>query len=156
MIKSYGAEFVGLSKVAGGTTDFQQYILAAEDAGADGVMLPLGENEAVQVLRAAQQLGTKLGLLGEPRHVRYRRRGVVRQVRQADHFNAEMPPITGDHGDVADPADGDQGPRRPRARRSSRRTRSRAARSRSWVAVYHFKTIMEKFGDARQHHAGSP
>ena len=60
MAKAYGAEIVGVSKVAAGTTDFQQYVLAAQDGGADGVIMPLGKNEAVQVMQAAQQLGTKL------------------------------------------------------------------------------------------------
>ena len=104
MIKSYGAEFVGLSKVAGGTTDFQQYILAAEDAGADGVMLPLGENEAVQVLRAAQQLGTKLDFSASLGTFGTDRRRVVRQVRQADRLQRRT---AADHrrpGSLADPA----------------------------------------------------
>ena len=46
--------------VPAGTTDFSQFILGAQDAGADGVDLALGENEAVQVVRAGQQLSTKL------------------------------------------------------------------------------------------------
>ena len=46
--------------VPGGTTDFTQFILGAEDAGAGGVTLALGEQEAVQVVRAGQQLGTDL------------------------------------------------------------------------------------------------
>ena len=37
--------------VPGGTTDFTQFILAAEEAGADGVALALGEQEAVQVVK---------------------------------------------------------------------------------------------------------
>jgi ABC-type branched-subunit amino acid transport system substrate-binding protein len=44
--------------VPGGTTDFSQFILGAQDAGTDGVALALGENEAVQVVRAGQQLDT--------------------------------------------------------------------------------------------------
>lgn len=44
--------------VSTGTTDYSQYILAAEDAGADGAVLALGPNEAIQVVRAAQQLDT--------------------------------------------------------------------------------------------------
>ena len=46
--------------VPAGTTDFSQFILGAEEAGADGVTLNLGEQEAVQVVRAGQQLGTDL------------------------------------------------------------------------------------------------
>ena len=46
--------------VPGGTTDFNQFILGAQNAGADGVTLALGEQEAIQVVRAGQQLGTDL------------------------------------------------------------------------------------------------
>jgi branched-chain amino acid transport system substrate-binding protein len=46
--------------VPAGTTDYSQFILAAQDAGVGGVVLPLGEQEAVQVVRAGQQLGTDL------------------------------------------------------------------------------------------------
>ncbi len=46
--------------VPAGTTDFTQFILGAEEAGVGGVTLNLGEQEAVQVARAAQQLGTDL------------------------------------------------------------------------------------------------
>ena len=45
--------------VPGGTTDFSQFILGAQNAGTDGVALALGENEAVQVVKAGQQLSTK-------------------------------------------------------------------------------------------------
>lgn len=48
--------------VAGGTTDFSQFILAAEDVGAEGVTIALGEQEAVQIVRAGQQLGTELSI----------------------------------------------------------------------------------------------
>ena len=46
--------------VPAGTTDFSQFILAAQDAGAGGVALGIGEQEAVQVVRAGQQLATDL------------------------------------------------------------------------------------------------
>jgi ABC-type branched-subunit amino acid transport system substrate-binding protein len=58
-----GATFPYDVPVPGGTTDFNQFILGAKNAGADGVALVLGEQEAVQVVRAGQQLGTDL-LLG--------------------------------------------------------------------------------------------
>jgi len=45
--------------VPGGTTDFSQFILGAQQAGTDGVVLALGDNEAVQVVKAGQQLSTK-------------------------------------------------------------------------------------------------
>ena len=46
--------------VPGGTTDFSQFILGAQNAGVGGVELALGEQEATQVVKAGQQLGTDL------------------------------------------------------------------------------------------------
>ena len=46
--------------VPGGTTDFSQFILAAQQAGATGVTLSIGEQEAIQVVSAAQQLGSDI------------------------------------------------------------------------------------------------
>jgi branched-chain amino acid transport system substrate-binding protein len=146
MIESYGGQHVGLSKVPGGTTDFQQFILAAEDAGADGVMLPLGENEAVQVLRAAQQLGTKLdfsaslGTFGKSSIASFGK--FAKQI----HFNAELPPITGD---------ATRWPILPTVikdlsasgKKQLQRDQIKSSPFRSWVAVYHLKTIIEKFGN---------
>jgi ABC-type branched-subunit amino acid transport system substrate-binding protein len=54
------ATFPSDSPVPGGTTDFSQFILKAQDAGATGVALALGEQEAIQVVRAGQQLNTDL------------------------------------------------------------------------------------------------
>ena len=45
--------------VPGGTTDFSQFLLGADSAGADGVALALGEQEAIQIVKAGQQLNTK-------------------------------------------------------------------------------------------------
>ncbi len=60
MLASYGVEFVGNVPVPAGTTDFQQFTLTMQDKGAECVMLPLGENEVLQVLNAADQLDTDL------------------------------------------------------------------------------------------------
>ena len=46
--------------VPAGTTDFSQFILAAEDEGVGGITLLLGEQEAIQIVRAGEQLGTDL------------------------------------------------------------------------------------------------
>lgn len=54
------AEFPADIPVPAGTTDFSQFILAAQEAGAGGATLALGEQEAIQVVRAGQQLGTDL------------------------------------------------------------------------------------------------
>ncbi|MBV9951997.1 MAG: ABC transporter substrate-binding protein [Acidimicrobiia bacterium] len=54
------ADMVYDTPVPGGTTDFTQFILGAQNAGADGAELALGENEALQVVKAGQQLNTKM------------------------------------------------------------------------------------------------
>lgn len=58
----YGEEasFPADIPVPAGTTDFSQFILAAQESGAEGAFMALGEQEAVQVIRAGQQLGTDL------------------------------------------------------------------------------------------------
>ena len=49
--------------VPGGTTDFSQFILGAQNAGTEGMALVLGENEAVQIVKAGQQLSQRPGTL---------------------------------------------------------------------------------------------
>jgi ABC-type branched-subunit amino acid transport system substrate-binding protein len=44
--------------VPAGTTDYSQFVLAVQDAGADGIALALGEQESLQVVKAGQQLDT--------------------------------------------------------------------------------------------------
>jgi ABC-type branched-subunit amino acid transport system substrate-binding protein len=46
--------------VPAGTTDYNQFILGAQRAGVGGITLALGEQEAVQVVRAGQQLASDL------------------------------------------------------------------------------------------------
>ena len=55
-----GAEFVADLPVAGGTTDYSQFILASQEAGADGALLALGAQEAQQVVGAGGQLDTEM------------------------------------------------------------------------------------------------
>ncbi len=59
-----GATFPADIPVPGGTTDFSQFILAAQNAGANGITIALGEQEAIQVVRAGQQLDTNLKIAG--------------------------------------------------------------------------------------------
>jgi ABC-type branched-subunit amino acid transport system substrate-binding protein len=58
--KDEGATFPYDAPVPAGTTDYSQFILGAQNAGVDGLSLSLGEQEAVQVVNAGQQLGTNL------------------------------------------------------------------------------------------------
>jgi ABC-type branched-subunit amino acid transport system substrate-binding protein len=60
--KDDGVKFKYDAPVPAGTTDFSQFILGAQQAGVHGVILPLGEQEAVQVVKAGQQLGTTIVL----------------------------------------------------------------------------------------------
>jgi ABC-type branched-subunit amino acid transport system substrate-binding protein len=60
LYKDNGATFPYDVAVPSGTTDFSQFILGAENAGVGGVVLPLGIQEATQVIQAGQQLGTSL------------------------------------------------------------------------------------------------
>ena len=55
-----GLTFVADLPVAAGTTDFTQFVLAAEDAGAQGVAMALGPQEAEQVVQAAGQMASDL------------------------------------------------------------------------------------------------
>jgi ABC-type branched-subunit amino acid transport system substrate-binding protein len=57
-----GATFPFDVGVPQGTTDYTQFILGAQQNGAEGVSLSLGEQEAVQVVRAGQQLNTPLSI----------------------------------------------------------------------------------------------
>jgi ABC-type branched-subunit amino acid transport system substrate-binding protein len=54
-----GIEFVSDSPVPAGTTDYGQFLIKADRAGAEGVMLAIGEQEATQVVKAGQQLSTE-------------------------------------------------------------------------------------------------
>ena len=143
MADSYGAQIVGLSKVPAGTTDYQQFILAAQDAGADSVMLPLGDNEANQVLQAAKQLNSKLDFsvsLGT-----FGKADIAKLGSFAKHmyFNAELPPVTASQKTwpilkqvIADlSASGEP---------QLQKDKIKSSPFRSWVAVNHFVNIMGK------------
>ncbi|HET8619060.1 MAG TPA: phosphotransferase [Acidimicrobiales bacterium] len=77
-----------------GTTDFQQFVLAAQDSGATGGGLALGEAEAIQVIRAAQQLSTdivfstSLGTFGQADAE------ALGEFADQVVFNSELPPAT--------------------------------------------------------------
>jgi branched-chain amino acid transport system substrate-binding protein len=146
MLDASGAEMVATIPVPAGTTDFQQFILAADDAGAEGIILALGENEAVQVLQAAEQLGSELTYSSSLGSF-----GAADVAEFGDFasqmvFNAELPPATADQETwpiladaVADlEASGDAALEADQIKNSPLE---------SWVAVYSFVTIIEQFGD---------
>lgn len=145
MLKAYGAEIVARLPVPAGTTDFQQFTLAAERAGATCAIVPLGENEAVQVLQAAQQLGSdmtfsaSLGTFGQADVA------ALGDFASQLYFNAELPPITGDQDRwpileeaIADlEASGDA---------ELQEDQIKSSPFRSWLAVYSFVKVIEEFG----------
>lgn len=53
-------EFVADLPVANGTTDYNQFILGAQDAGAEGVILAISQAAGTQIIRAAQQLASPM------------------------------------------------------------------------------------------------
>jgi ABC-type branched-subunit amino acid transport system substrate-binding protein len=145
MLKAYGAEMVAKIPVTAGTTDYQQFILKAQSAGAECVILPLGENEAVQVLNAAKELNSKLTYSSSLGTFSL---GTVQKFGSFASqlvLNAELPPVSGDvtkwpilQDIIADlSVSGD-----PQLQRAT----LKSSPVRSWVAVYHLKTIVEKFG----------
>jgi len=58
-----GASISYEAPVPAGTTDYSQFILGAQNAGVGGVFLAVGDQDAIQIVRAAQQLDSNL-LLG--------------------------------------------------------------------------------------------
>jgi ABC-type branched-subunit amino acid transport system substrate-binding protein len=91
-----GAEFVADIPVAAGTTDYSQFILAAEDASAEGVIVPLGGQEAIQVLRAAQQLGSDLVFSTSLGTLPYRDLADLGDFADQVLLNGSTPPATAD------------------------------------------------------------
>ena len=60
LIQKDGATITYDVPVPGGTTDYTQFILGAQNAGVGGVFLAVGDQDAIQTVRAAQQLGSNL------------------------------------------------------------------------------------------------
>jgi len=147
MVDAYGAELTAKIPVPAGTTDYTQLVLAAEDSGAECVMLPLGEQEAIQVLNAAKQLGTEMkfsvsgGTFG------------LTQIRTMGDFasqivlNNALPPFSGDQTKWPILADAERdfaefGDNRDNFSRES----MKESPFRSWVGIYSLVRIVEDFG----------
>ncbi|MBL7500994.1 ABC transporter substrate-binding protein [Frankia sp. CNm7] len=95
MLEAHGAEITKLIPVAAGTTDYQQFVLAATDSGAKGAALITQPADTAQVLRAAQQLSSPLKFslsLGTSSLTDLKQFGTaVKNVT----FVSEVPPVTG-------------------------------------------------------------
>jgi branched-chain amino acid transport system substrate-binding protein len=145
MLKAYGAQIVAKIPVPAGTTDYQQFTLAAQNAGADCVIVPLGTNENVQVMAAAQQLGTKLTFSGSLGTFSQSDLESMGEFASQLILNAEIPPATADQTkwpilaiatkDLSVSGDKELQP-----------DTTKSSAMRSWVAVYDLVTIIEKFG----------
>ena len=86
-----GLEVVADLPVPAGTTDYSQFILAAQAAGAEGIAMPIGGQEGIQVLRAGQQLDADLLYSSSTRHVPAVRHPQPRRVRRARHPQRGLP-----------------------------------------------------------------
>jgi branched-chain amino acid transport system substrate-binding protein len=145
MLKAYNATMETKIPLAAGTTDYQQFTLAAQNAGATCVIIPLGQNEAVQVLQAANQLNTTLKWSGS-----------------ANTFNAADMKNFGDFAkqiyvNTAFPSPTASQTRWPilatilkdlgaSGEKSMEPDNMKTSAIRSWMSVYALTTIMEKFG----------
>jgi branched-chain amino acid transport system substrate-binding protein len=146
LLDAYGAELTAMIPVPEGTTDYQQFVLAAQDSGATGVGLALGEAEAVQVIRAAEQLDTDLAFstsLGTFGQADAEELGAF-----ADQmvFNSELPPATAslDRWPIlADVIADLSASGEPELQRDE----IKSSAFRSWLAVYALDEVVEKFGN---------
>jgi len=145
-IAANGMELVGLSKVPAGTTDYQQFVLAAERAGADSVIMPLDQTLGTQVLNAAKQLGTKLdfstslGTFG-PDSIK-----ALGDFGKQIYVNAEIPPVAGDtkRWPILKTVQKDFNASGEDVLQTNK---VKTSPFRSWIATYHLKKIAEDYAD---------
>lgn len=145
MLAAYGAELVGSSSITAGTTDFQQFILAAQESGAEGVILPLGENEILQVLNACQQLNCTLKFSTALNSMS---RDNARQFDFAENitWNGPLPPVTAsqERWPILEAVIADlESSGKPKLQADSVKT----APLNSWLGVANLVRIVEQFGD---------
>jgi ABC-type branched-subunit amino acid transport system substrate-binding protein len=146
MLDAHGAELTEMVPVPAGTTDYQQFVIAAEESGADGALLALGEAEAAQVLTAAEQLGsdltfsTSLGSFGQAQIEELG--GFAGQV----VFNSEVPPATASLDEwpvLADVIADMEASGEPELARDQ----LKSSPIRSWLAVNALVQVVEQYGD---------
>ena len=145
MLKAYGATLVGNVAVPAGTTDFQQFTLAMESKGAECTILPLGENEAKQVLRAAQQLGGKMRFSGSLGTFGLADLASFGNFGEFIYLNAELPPATASQTTwpILKDAIADLG---ASGKPELQKDQIKSSPLRSWVTVYAFVKVIEQFG----------
>ncbi len=133
-----GAEFVADLPVPAGTTDYSQFILAAEAAGATGVVMPIGGQEGIQVLEAAAELDSELEFSSSLGTFPYSDIAGLGDYASHLTLNAAIPPATNDNPAVQliieDLA--------PSGIEALQVENLKASPMRSWVGMYAFLTIM--------------
>lgn len=143
IIEAGGGKLVADIPVPAGTTNYDQFILSAEQAGADGIMMPLGDKESIQVMKAASGLGSKLAFSVSLGTFNQKAVQDLGDLGKQMVFNAEVPPATVDPAQfpamkqILDDLGATNVPElKPELVESSS--------IRSWLAVYAFVTVMGK------------
>ncbi len=133
-----GAEFVADLPVAAGTTDYSQFVLAAEAAGATGVVMPVGGQEGIQILEAAKELDSDLEFSGSLGSFPYSDIASLGDYASHLTLNAAIPPATNDNPAVQliieDLA--------PSGIEALQVENLKSSPMRSWVGLYAFLSIM--------------
>jgi len=146
MLKAYGAELVAKIPVPAGTTDYSQFTLAAQSAGATCVMVVLGQNEAVQVLRAAGELKSSLAFSGSAASFSNDSLKSLGAVAEKMYLNGATPPLVSDYSRwpvLADlQADFDAS-----GKANLKKDAVQINAIPPWEGVLAFTQIIEKFGD---------
>jgi ABC-type branched-subunit amino acid transport system substrate-binding protein len=142
MLKAYDATLDTKLPVSKGTTDFQQFTLGAKNAGATCAILPLGQNEIVQVLQAAQALGTDLKFSVSHNSLSADDMKTFGALANQMYLNTAFPPATASQDKWPILADVINDLKGGGFTAGSIKT----APIRSWLATYALVTIVEKFG----------
>ena len=137
-----GGEFVTDSPVPAGTTDYSQFVLAAENAGAEGLVIPLGGQEAIQVLTAARDLGSELVISGSMGTFPYSDIARLGDFASLIILNSAIPPATFDDP-VVDVLTADLAASGIEA---LQRENLKASPMRSWVGLYALLYILREAG----------
>jgi branched-chain amino acid transport system substrate-binding protein len=142
MLKAYNATLDTKLPVPRGTTDFQQFTLGAKSGGATCVIIPLGQNEGLQVLQAAKALGTDLKFSASTNAFSADDMKAFGDFSKQMYLNTAFPPATASQDKwpiLADILNDVKG---------SGLTVNTIKTSviRSWMATYALVNIVEKFG----------
>jgi branched-chain amino acid transport system substrate-binding protein len=142
LLKAYNATLDFKVPVTAGTTDYQQFTLAAKNAGVQCAIIPLGQNEATQVLGAAKQLGTDLKFSGSANSFSSNDMKNLGSFAQNIYLGSSYPPARASQdrwpilADIINDVKG----------AGLTADTLKTAPIRSWLAAYALVTIVEKFG----------